>query len=123
MEVAEGEGFEPSKRYNRLRDFQSRALGQAMRPFRDSLGLAATLVRVAAGRRGWDSNPRWLNTKPIFEIGTFNHSDTSPSSHPKCNKPPIPIQVNSRGHKKPPGAASSNETNVQTKIYDGEATN
>ena len=32
--MAEGEGFEPSRRYNRLRDFQSRALGQAMRPFR-----------------------------------------------------------------------------------------
>jgi hypothetical protein len=31
--VAEGEGFEPSRRCYRLRDFQSRALGQAMRPF------------------------------------------------------------------------------------------
>ena len=31
--MAEGEGFEPSRRYDRLRDFQSRALGQAMRPF------------------------------------------------------------------------------------------
>ena len=30
--LAEGEGFEPSRRYNRLRDFQSRALGQTMRP-------------------------------------------------------------------------------------------
>ena len=30
---AEGEGFEPSRRCNRLRDFQSRALGQTMRPF------------------------------------------------------------------------------------------
>ena len=33
MSVAEGEGFEPSRRCYRLRDFQSRALGQAMRPF------------------------------------------------------------------------------------------
>jgi hypothetical protein len=32
-ELAEGEGFEPSRRCYRLRDFQSRALGQAMRPF------------------------------------------------------------------------------------------
>jgi hypothetical protein len=31
--MAEGEGFEPSRRYDRLRDFQSRALDQAMRPF------------------------------------------------------------------------------------------
>src|SRR5215208_8229582 len=31
--MAEGEGFEPSRRCYRLRDFQSRALGQAMRPF------------------------------------------------------------------------------------------
>jgi hypothetical protein len=29
-------------------------------------------------RRGWDSNPRWLITTPLFESGTFNHSDTSP---------------------------------------------
>jgi hypothetical protein len=62
--VAEGEGFEPSRRCYRLRDFQSRALGQAMRPFQR--------------RRGWDSNPRRLNTSPLFESGTFNHSDTSP---------------------------------------------
>src|SRR5215218_1416174 len=30
-------------------------------------------------RRGWDSNPRWLITTPLFESGTFNHSDTSPT--------------------------------------------
>ncbi len=29
-------------------------------------------------RRGWDSNPRWLLTTPLFESGTLNHSDTSP---------------------------------------------
>src|SRR5215212_7005696 len=29
-------------------------------------------------RRGWDSNPRRLITSPLFESGTFNHSDTSP---------------------------------------------
>jgi hypothetical protein len=62
--LAEGEGFEPSRRCYRLRDFQSRALGQAMRPFQR--------------RRGWDSNPRRLDTSPLFESGTFNHSDTSP---------------------------------------------
>ncbi len=33
--MAEGEGFEPSRRSSRLRDFQSRALGQTMRPFPD----------------------------------------------------------------------------------------
>ena len=36
----------------------------------------ATLPR----RRGWDSNPRWLITTPLFESGTFNHSDTSPTA-------------------------------------------
>src|SRR5215212_5358877 len=36
--VAEGEGFEPSRRCYRLRDFQSRALGQAMRPFHGGEG-------------------------------------------------------------------------------------
>jgi hypothetical protein len=30
-------------------------------------------------RRGRDSNPRWLNTTPLFESGTINHSDTSPA--------------------------------------------
>src|SRR5215204_109665 len=35
----------------------------------------ATLPR----RRGWDSNPRRLITSPLFESGTFNHSDTSPT--------------------------------------------
>ena len=64
-QLAEGEGFEPSRRCYRLRDFQSRALGQAMRPFQR--------------RRGWDSNPRRLITSPLFESGTFNHSDTSPT--------------------------------------------
>src|SRR5438046_8990771 len=28
-------------------------------------------------RRGWDSNPRGFRL-PLFESGTFNHSDTSP---------------------------------------------
>jgi hypothetical protein len=39
--VAEGEGFEPSRRCYRLRDFQSRALGQAMRPFQIGYRLSA----------------------------------------------------------------------------------
>ena len=29
-------------------------------------------------RRGWESNPRGLLTLPLFESGTFDHSDTSP---------------------------------------------
>src|SRR5690606_4088042 len=34
--LAEGEGFEASRRSSRLRDFQSRALGQTMRPFQEA---------------------------------------------------------------------------------------
>src|SRR5579884_2022283 len=30
------------------------------------------------GRREWDSNPRGLFTLPLFESGTFDHSDISP---------------------------------------------
>ena len=33
-----------------------------------------------SGRRGRDSNPRWLWTTPLFESGTLNHSDTSPET-------------------------------------------
>ena len=33
---------------------------------------------AAGWRRGWDSNPRGLRL-PLFESGTLNHSDTSPS--------------------------------------------
>src|SRR5258708_34369556 len=29
-------------------------------------------------RREWDSNPRGLFTLPLFESGTFDHSDISP---------------------------------------------
>ena len=39
----------------------------------------ATLPYLFWGRRGWDSNPRRLLTSPLFESGTFNHSDTSPA--------------------------------------------
>ena len=45
--TAEGEGFEPSRRYYRLRDFQSRALGQAMRPFQREAAVAAIPERPA----------------------------------------------------------------------------
>jgi hypothetical protein len=38
-----------------------------------------TQIGTHWARRGWDSNPRWLLTTPLFESGTFNHSDTSPS--------------------------------------------
>src|SRR2546428_61030 len=34
---------------------------------------------LAPPRRGWDSNPRGFRL-PLFESGTFNHSDTSPHS-------------------------------------------
>src|SRR2546430_17603381 len=34
---------------------------------------------IAPPRRGWDSNPRGFRL-PLFESGTFNHSDTSPHS-------------------------------------------
>src|SRR5437773_2477973 len=38
-------------------------------------------------RRGWDSNPRGFRL-PLFESGTFNHSDTSP--HSSLNfEPPV----------------------------------
>ncbi len=30
-------------------------------------------------RRGWDSNPRSRKARPLFESGSINHSDTSPS--------------------------------------------
>src|SRR5215208_4609117 len=88
LTMAEGEGFEPSRRCNRLRDFQSRALGQAMRPFQIRLSAIGrrtlsthrlTDSPTPFWRRGWDSNPRWLITTPLFESGTFNHSDTSPT--------------------------------------------
>jgi hypothetical protein len=89
--VAEGEGFEPSRRNDRLRDFQSRALGQTMRPFQSGWR-----------RRGWDSNPRWLITTPLFESGTFNHSDTSPIR--KVYQPgPISRVLIGFGTCKPPG--------------------
>src|SRR5215207_9148920 len=41
-------------------------------------------------RRGWDSNPRWLITTPLFESGTFNHSDTSPTHEVYQRDPAIP---------------------------------
>ena len=39
-------------------------------------------------RRGWDSNPRSLKARPLFESGTINHSDTSPSFrlYPKSSR-------------------------------------
>jgi hypothetical protein len=42
-------------------------------------------------RRGWDSNPRGLLTLPLFESGTLNHSDTSPSAD--CS---LPEKTNAR---------------------------
>jgi hypothetical protein len=103
LAMAEGEGFEPSRRCYRLRDFQSRALGQAMRPFQDSNQPSAFAHRCFSSlptdrltdwptrcwRRGWDSNPRRLITSPLFESGTFNHSDTSPT-----------CEVYQRGHQR-----------------------
>ena len=41
-------GFEPTRRHYRLRDFQSRALGQTMRPFPDC-GVDAIRLAERAG--------------------------------------------------------------------------
>ena len=53
-----------------------------MRPFHKVMNKQIT--GAAQGRpvrrRGWDSNPRWLITRPLFESGTINHSDTSPTT-------------------------------------------
>src|SRR5579883_3176587 len=35
-------------------------------------------MRLLQKRREWDSNPRGLLTLPLFESGTFDHSDISP---------------------------------------------
>ena len=42
--MAEGGGFEPPRRSTRLRDFQSRALGQTMRPFPEVMMVLAERV-------------------------------------------------------------------------------
>ena len=65
--VAEGEGFEPSRRYNRLRDFQSRALGQAMRPFRDWHNGGEGGIRTHEAHH-----------LTLFESAAIVHSATSP---------------------------------------------
>ncbi len=54
--------------------FQADASIRSMRPSEVRLGLNS------GWRRGRDSNPRWLWTTPLFESGTLNHSDTSPST-------------------------------------------
>ena len=64
------------------------------RPLGDLSGGAAdgmVVDRDGGGRwrRGWDSNPRCFRT-PLFESGTFNHSDTSPrASLPKGARGPL----------------------------------
>src|SRR5829696_4066102 len=50
-------------------------------------------------RRGWDSNPRWLITTPLFESGTFNHSDTSPTCE-VYQRDPVTRNRNGAGDRK-----------------------
>ena len=60
-------------------------------------------------RRGWDSNPRWLITTPLFESGTFNHSDTSPTYEvyqPNLSAQPWNGGRNSKTARRLPGGAS-----------------
>src|ERR1700730_6068138 len=49
--------------------------------------MANLLSEFKEWRRGWDSNPRWLLTTPLFESGTFNHSDTSPGREYRSGAP------------------------------------
>ena len=65
VDVAEEEGFEPSKACT-LHDFQSCSLDHYETP---------------PERRERDSNPRRLLTLPLFESGTFDHSDISPRTN------------------------------------------
>jgi hypothetical protein len=53
-----------------------------MRPFHKSIikQITGATKGRPVRRRGWDSNPRWLITRPLFESGTINHSDTSPTT-------------------------------------------
>ena len=69
--MAEGVGFEPTRRHYRLRDFQSRALGQTMRPFPET---GAILIRLAE-RAGFEpavaqhhTNFRDWHLKPLGHL-------------------------------------------------------
>ena len=59
--VAEREGFEPSVRSSRTRDFQSRTLDHSV-----------TSPLVSAWRWGWDSNPRYPEGTTVFETATID---------------------------------------------------
>ena len=61
-EEAERVGFEPTRGFP-LRALQARLIGHSS----------------TSPRRGWDSNPRSQIGTPLFESGSLNHSDTSPS--------------------------------------------
>ena len=69
LPVAEGEGFEPSRRCYRLRDFQSRALGQAMRPFRVGYRLSVIVLT---------DSPTCRLRPPGGEGGIRTHGGSSP---------------------------------------------
>jgi hypothetical protein len=60
----------PRGERSRLRDFQSRALGQTMRPFPNA---------KYCGGEGGIRTHGGFDTSLLFESSTFNHSDTSPS--------------------------------------------
>ena len=73
LSLAEGEGFEPSTGFP-VPAFQASALGQLC----DPSPVFGGGPPAQSWRARWDSNPRWLITTPLFESGTFNHSDTCP---------------------------------------------
>ena len=82
--LAEGMGFEPMRRHYRLRDFQSRALGQAMRPFQESGGEAIHLggeggIRTRGGVT--HTNFRDWHLKPL------GHLSAAYSSNPRADRP------------------------------------
>jgi hypothetical protein len=71
--VAEGEGFEPSRRCYRLRDFQSRALGQAMRPFQTGYQLSAIGHRLSVSSRPYRLTDSILAERVGFEPTEAHH--------------------------------------------------
>lgn len=77
----------PRGERSRLRDFQSRALGQTMRPFQERRA-------VDCGGEGGIRTRGGFDTSLLFESSTLNHSDTSP---PRS----IPIRSGLHQTKKP----------------------
>ena len=77
---------------SRLRDFQSRALGQTMRPFQGR--------SVTCGGEGGIRTHGGFDTSLLFESSTFNHSDTSPSAS-ITSRDPVPQTKKPRARKGP----------------------